>query len=103
MELILTLLGIIVLIALLVIMFILGYEDALKTKVEDPFAYEDMLVVGEGWDTETLLEYERLVDTLGRELTDEEMRIFLDLVEEGYHGDTLIKKFFERVKKLEHH
>jgi len=103
MEFILAVIGVVVLFALFALMFALGYKEALKTKVEDPFAYEDMLVVGEGWDAETLLEYEKLIDTLGRELTDEEMRIFLDLVEEGYHGDTLIRKFFERSKKLEHH
>jgi len=102
MELILAVIGIVLVIVLFIIMFILGYEEALKTKVEDPFVYENFLI-GEGWDKDTFIEYEKIIDILGRELTDEEMRIFLDLVEEGYHGDTLLHKFLERIKKADHH
>ncbi|NPA16197.1 MAG: hypothetical protein GXO05_00490 [Aquificae bacterium] len=102
MELILAVIGAVVLFALLVLMFALGYKEALKAKVEDPLAYENFLV-GEGWDKDTFIEYEKIIDILGREPNDEEMKIFLDLVEEGYHGDTLLKKFLEKVKKNEHH
>ncbi|NPA12858.1 MAG: hypothetical protein GXO45_02600 [Aquificae bacterium] len=102
MEVIFTVIGVVSLFAILVIMFILGYEEALKTKVEDPFVYEAFLV-GEGWDKDVFEEYEKIIDILGREPYDEEMRIFLDLVEEGYHGDVLLQKFLERIKKNQHH
>jgi len=87
---------------LMIIMFVLGYKEALKTKVEDPFVYQNFLI-GEGWEKDTFVEYEHIIDILGREPTDDEMKIFLDLVEEGYHGDVLLKKFLEKINKSKHH
>jgi len=102
MELFFSVLGISVLIILLIIMFVLGYKEALKTKVEDPLVYENYLV-GEGWDKDIFMEYEEIIDILGREPSDSEMKTFLELVEEGYHGETLLKKFLERIKKDSNH
>ncbi|WP_457643058.1 hypothetical protein [Persephonella sp.] len=102
MELIFSIISVVAVLALMVIMFALGYKEALKAKVEDPFVYENYLV-GEGWDKDTFEEFEKIIDILGREPTDEEMRVFLDLVEEGYHGDTLLKRFMEKIKKDDHH
>ncbi|WP_457626575.1 hypothetical protein [Persephonella sp.] len=87
---------------LMIIMFVLGYKEALKAKVEDPFVLENHMV-GEGWELDTFVDYEKIIDILGREPSDEEMRIFMDLVEEGYHGEILLKKFLEKIKKNEHH
>jgi len=87
---------------LMIIMFVLGYKEALKAKVEDPFVLENHMV-GEGWELDTFVDYEKIIDILGREPNDEEMKIFMDLVEEGYHGEVLLKKFLEKIKKNEHH
>jgi hypothetical protein len=87
---------------LMIIMFVLGYKEALKAKVEDPFVLENHMV-GEGWELDTFVDYEKIIDILGREPSDEEMKIFMDLVEEGYHGEVLLKKFLEKIKKNEHH
>ncbi len=89
-------------VVLTVIMFALGYREALKTKVEDPFVYENFLI-GEGWEKDTFVEYEKVIDILGREPSDDEMKIFLSLVEEGYHGEVLLKKFLEKINKNKHH
>ncbi|SNZ08443.1 hypothetical protein SAMN06265182_1286 [Persephonella hydrogeniphila] len=87
---------------LMIIMFVLGYKEALKAKVEDPLVLENHMI-GEGWEFDTFVDYEEIIDILGREPNDEEMRIFMDLVEEGYHGEVLLKKFLEKIKKNEHH
>ncbi|WP_293444988.1 hypothetical protein [Persephonella sp.] len=87
---------------LTVIMFALGYREALKAKVEDPFVYQNFLI-GEGWEKDTFVEYEKIIDILGREPSDDEIKIFLSLVEEGYHGEVLLKKFLEKINKNKHH
>ena len=102
MELLIGLIIAVIFLVLMVVMFVLGYKEALKTKVEDPFVYQNFLI-GEGWEKDTFVEYEHIIDILGREPTDEEMKIFLDLVEEGYHGEVLLKKFLEKIKKSKHH
>ncbi|WP_029520275.1 hypothetical protein [Persephonella sp. IF05-L8] len=103
MELILSIIIAAAFLVLMIIMFILGYKEALKTKVEDPLALTDLEIVGEGWDKDTFIEFEKIIDILGREPNEDEMRIFLNLVEEGYHGDTLLHKFLEELKKHQHH
>ncbi|WP_456464156.1 hypothetical protein [Persephonella sp.] len=102
MELIISVILAFTFLVLMIIMFILGYKEALKAKVEDPFVYQNYMI-GEGWEKDTFVEYEKIIDILGREPSDEEMKIFLDLVEEGYHGDVLLKKFLEKVNKSKHH
>ena len=102
MEIIIYGLGVLVIVALLVVMFILGYKEALKYKVENPFVIESYMV-GEGWENDTFVEYEKIIDILGREPSEDEIRVFLDLVEEGYHGETLLKKFLEKINKNQHH
>jgi len=103
MELILSVIIAAVFLVLMVIMFILGYKEALKAKVEDPLAVTDGEMFGEGWEKDTFVEFEKIIDILGREPNEDEMRIFLSLVEEGYHGDTLLQKFLEELKKHQHH
>ncbi|WP_297454444.1 hypothetical protein [Persephonella sp.] len=103
MELILSIIIAAVFLVLMVIMFILGYKEALKTKVEDPLAVTDGEMFGEGWDKDTFVEFEQIIDILGREPNEDEIRIFLGLVEEGYHGETLLQKFLEELKKHQHH
>ena len=103
MELILSIIIAAIFLVLMVIMFILGYKEALKTKVEDPLTITDGEMFGEGWDKDTFIEYEKIVDILGREPDVDELRIFLNLVEEGYHGETLLQKFLEELKKHQHH
>ncbi len=102
MEIVAYIAGIILMIIVFIIMFILGYKEALKYKVEDPFVLENH-IIGEGWDNDTFVEYEKIIDILGREPSEDEMREFLNLVEEGYHGDTLLKKFIEKINKKHHH
>ncbi len=102
MEIIVYGIGFLILIVLFIVMFILGYREALKYKVENPFIIENHMV-GEGWENDTFVEYEKIIDILGREPSDDEMRIFLGLVEEGYHGETLLKKFLEEINKHKHH
>ncbi|MDQ7056778.1 MAG: hypothetical protein Q9M89_10185 [Persephonella sp.] len=102
MELIVYGIGIVILLALFIFMFILGYKESLKYKVENPFVLENHMI-GEGWETDTFVEYEKIIDILGREPSEDEMRVFLGLVEEGYHGETLLRKFLEKIKREEHH
>ncbi len=102
MELLIGLILAAVFLVLMVVMLILGYKESLKTKVEDPFAYHNFLI-GEGWERDTFVEYEEIIDILGREPSDDETKIFLDLVEEGYHGEVLLKKFLEKINKSKHH
>ncbi|MBK3332206.1 hypothetical protein GWK41_03875 [Persephonella atlantica] len=102
MELVIYGIGIVLLLVLIVFMFILGYRESLRYKVEDPFVIENHMI-GEGWENDTFVEYEKIIDILGREPSEDEMREFLSLVEEGYHGDTLLKKFIEKINKKHHH
>ena len=101
MELLIGLIIVVIFLVLMVVMFVLGYKESIKAKVEDPFVYQNFLI-GEGWEKDTFIEYEHIIDILGREPTDEEMRIFLDLVEEGYHSEVLLKKFLEKIKSKHH-
>jgi hypothetical protein len=85
------------------IMFLLGYRDAMKYKIEDPTKIDDLLV-GEGFDKDVFEALKYIEEQLGRELNDEELRYFLMLVEEGYHGEVLIKKFMEfAARHKDHH
>ncbi len=102
MELLIGLILAAIFLVLMIVMSFLGYKEALKAKVEDPFAYHNFLI-GEGWEKDTFVEYEEIIDILGREPSDDEMKIFLDLVEEGYHGEVLLKKFLEKINKSKHH
>jgi len=85
-----------------VIMFLLGYKDALKYKVEDPTKIDDLLV-GEGFEPDVFEALKLEDNLLHRELNDEELRYFLMLVEEGYRGDILIKKFMEFSRQFQDH
>ncbi len=85
-----------------VIMFLLGYRDALKYKVEDPTKIDDLLA-GEGFDNDTFQALKIIEENLHRELKDEELKLFLMLVEEGYHGEILIKKFMEQARQFQDH
>ena len=85
-----------------VIMFLLGYKDALKYKVEDPTKV-DALLAGEGFDNDVFEALKYIEEQLNRELKDEELKAFLMLVEEGYHGEILIKKFMEVARQFKDH
>ena len=87
---------------LMVIMFFLGYREALIYKVDDPIKYEGP-VAGEIFDDEILKIYEKIEETLNKELDADEKRIFYILVEEGYRGETLFKKFMEEYHRLHQH
>ncbi len=87
---------------LMVIMFFLGYREALIYKVDDPIKYEGP-VAGEIFDDEILKIYEKIEEDLGKELDVEEKRIFYILIEEGYRGMTLYKKFMEEYHRLHQH
>ncbi|RUM59428.1 MAG: hypothetical protein DSY66_03825 [Persephonella sp.] len=87
---------------LMVIMFFLGYREALIYKVDDPIKYESP-VAGEIFDDEILKIYEKIEEELGKELDVEEKRVFYILIEEGYRGMTLYKKFMEEYHRLHQH
>ncbi|ACO03346.1 MAG TPA: hypothetical protein DEP48_01000 [Persephonella sp.] len=87
---------------LMIIMFWLGYKEAYRHKVEDPVKIEEFYA-GEGWDNDTLFAYKKIVDTIHRELNDEEQKYFMYLVEEGYRGDFLIRKFLEFSRQFKEH
>ncbi|WP_456401376.1 hypothetical protein [Persephonella sp.] len=87
---------------LMIIMFFLGYKEALKHKVDDPVKIEDFYA-GEGWDNDTLFAYEKIVKTIHRELNEEEQKYFMNLVEEGYKGDYLVRKFLEFSRQFKDH
>ncbi len=91
-----------VMLVLMVIMFLLGFREALRTKVIDPIKVEEFYA-GEGWDDDTLAAYERIIETIHRELNDEEQRYFMELVEEGYRGDLLVRKFLEFSRQFKEH
>ncbi|WP_457640963.1 hypothetical protein [Persephonella sp.] len=91
-----------VFLVLMIIMFWLGYKEALRHKVDDPVKIEDFYA-GEGWDNDTFFAYERILQTLHRELNDEEQKYFMYLVEEGYRGDYLIRKFLEFSRQFKDH
>lgn len=96
MELLIGIFILVVFLILSVIMFLLGYKNALRYKVDDPIKIEELLS-GEGWDNEVYLAYEELTDILHRDLNDEEKKFFMILVEEGFRKKkTLISKFLER-------
>ncbi len=101
-ELILTIIIAVIMLILMVIMFFLGYREALRTKVQDPIKVEEFYV-GEGWDEEVFKAYEKILDILGRELNEEEERYFMELVEEGYRGNYLIRKFLEFSRQFKEH
>ena len=90
---------------LMVIMFFLGFREALKYKVEDPLKYEEP-ITGELFDDDVLEVCEKIEDVIGCELDTadaEYKKLFYKLIEEGYHGETLYKKFMEEYKRLQHH
>jgi hypothetical protein len=91
-----------VMLVLMVIMFLMGFKEALRTKVVDPIKIEEFYA-GEGWDDDTLRAYEIILEKLHRELNDEEQRYFMELVEEGYKGDLLVRKFLEFSRQFKEH
>ncbi|NPA54118.1 MAG: hypothetical protein GXO21_05555 [Aquificae bacterium] len=101
-ELILSIILTIIFLVLMGIMFLLGYKEALRTKVVDPLKIEEFFV-GEGWDEETWRAYKKILEILHRDLNDEEQRYFMELVEEGYRGEFLIKKFLEFSRQFKEH
>ncbi len=101
-ELLLAIILGIIMLVLMVFMFFLGYKEALRTKVVDPIKVEEFYV-GEGWDEEVFKAYEQILETLHRELNEEEQRYFMELVEEGYRGNYLIRKFLEFSRQFKEH
>ena len=87
---------------LMVIMFFLGYREALIYKVDDPIKYEAP-ITGELFDDDVLEVCEKIEKTINRELDIDEKRAFYILIEEGYRGETLYKKFMEEYHRLHHH
>ena len=90
---------------LMVIMFLLGYKEALIYKVEDPLKYEAP-ITGELFDDDILKVCEKIEEHIGCELNTadaEYKRLFYKLIEEGYHGEDLYKKFMEEYQRLQHH
>ncbi len=83
-------------------MFILGFKDAAKEKITDPIRVEEFYT-GEGWDEDVHEAYEKILEAIHRELSDEEQKYFLELVEEGYRGNYLIKKFLEFSRQFKEH
>ncbi len=101
-ELLLTIIIAVLFAILTVIMFLLGWKEALKAKVIDPIKVEEFYT-GEGWDEDVHAAYEKILESLHRELNDEEQRYFMELVEEGYRGNYLIKKFLEFSRQFKEH
>ncbi len=87
---------------LMVVMFFLGYREALIYKVDDPIKYEAP-ITGELFDDDILEVCEKIEETINRELDIDEKRVFYILIEEGYRGETLYKKFMEEYHRLHHH
>lgn len=90
---------------LMVIMFFLGYREALIYKVDDPIKYEAP-ITGELFDDDILEVCEKIESKLNCELDTldaEHKKLFYKLIEEGYRGKTLYKKFMEEFYRLHHH
>ncbi len=101
-ELILTIIIAAFMLILMIVMFFLGFKEALKAKVADPIKIEDFYA-GEGWDDDILRAYEEIMEALHRELNDEEQKYFMELVEEGYRGKYLVRKFLEFSRQFKEH
>ncbi len=90
---------------LMVIMFFLGYREALIYKVDDPIKYEAP-IAGEIFDDDILEVCEKIEKEIDCELDTLDAdckRQFYKLIEEGYRGETLYKKFIEEYHRLHHH